>query len=99
MSGLVGNLDSDCVLARYRSNNTNARHTQGDGQVVSQAGDFRQSQPSFEFDFVLRDHWTGFDFYDAHVEAKVLEGLLKDLGFPADFYRLAFKVDVFTFKQ
>ena len=44
-----------------------------------------QPQTGFEFDFVLRDHRSGLDLDDSHVEAEVLERLFQNLRLAADF--------------
>ena len=94
-----GHFDADGVLAGDRGDDADARHAEGDGQVVGEAGDFREAEAGFELDFELGDDRAGFDFDDADVEAEVLEGLFQDLGFAADFFLLLFVDDFFVRQQ
>ncbi len=70
-----------------------ARHPQGDRQVVGQAGDLAQPQPCLELDLELGDHRAGLDLDDADIEAELLEGLLQDLGLAADLVLLLVEVE------
>ena len=92
----VRHFDADGVLAGDRGDDADARHAEGDGQVVGQARDLRQAQAGFQLDFVLGDDRAGFDFHDADVEAEVLERLFEDLRFAADFFFVLFVADVFV---
>ena len=94
---LVGHFDAHGVLAGNRRHDANAGHAQGDRQVVGQAGDLGQPQAGFQFDFVLRDDGSGFDFDDLHVEAKIGERLFQDLGLAPDLARLPLEVDFVAF--
>ena len=88
----VGHFDADGVLAGNGRDDADARHAQGDGQVVGQAGDLAQPQPGLELDFELGDDRAGLDFYDTDIEAEVAEGLLEDLGLAADVFLLLVEV-------
>ena len=91
---LVGHFDADGVLAGDRRDDADARHAQGDRQVVGQAGDLRQPQAGFQLDLELGDDRAGFDLDDLDVEAEVLERLLQDLRLAADFFLVLFVADV-----
>ena len=93
---VVGNLDADRVFAWNGGDDANAGHAQGNGQIVGQAGDFRQPQARFEFDFVLRDDRPGFDFDDFHFEAETGERLLQHLGLLTHFFFVFFEMNGFT---
>ena len=96
---LVGHFDADGVLAGDRRDDADARHAEGDRQVVGQAGDLRQPQAGFQLDFVLGDDRAGLDLDDADVEAEVLERLLQDLGLAADFLLVLLVADILVRQQ
>ena len=95
----VGHFDADGVLAGDRGDDADARHAEGDRQVVGQARDLRQPQAGFELDFVLGDDRAGFDFDDVDVEAEVVERLFQNLGLAADFFFLLLVAHVFAGQQ
>ena len=96
---LVGHFDADGVLAGDRGDDADARHAQGDGQVVGQAGDLREPQAGFQLDLELGDDRAGFDLDDPDVEAEIEERLFQDLGLAADFFFVLFVADVFVREQ
>ena len=65
-----------------------ARHAQGDGQIVGQAGDLAQPQAGLEFDLELRDDRPGLNLDHADVEAEVDEGLFQDFCLAPDLLLL-----------
>ena len=77
LPGCVGHLDADRVLPRDRGDDPDARHAQGDRQIVGEVDDFRQAQARLELDLVLRDDRAGLDLDDADLESELGEGLLE----------------------
>ena len=68
---VVGHLDADRRLARDRRDDPDARHGQGDRQVVGQADDLRDAQAGLELDLELGDDRPGVDLHDADLVAEV----------------------------
>ena len=96
---VVGHFDADGVLARQRGDDSDARHAQGDGQIVGQSGDFAESQAGFQFDLELGDDRPGLDFDDADVEAEIEESLFEDFRFAADFLLLFLEAERFALHE
>ncbi len=90
---LLGTSMPTVFLPGIGRHDADAGHAQGDGQVVGQAGDFRQPQAGFELDFELGDDRAGFDFDDFDFEAEIEERLFQHLGFAADFFFVLLQVD------
>ena len=77
---VVGHLDADRRLARDRRHDPDARHGQGDRQVVGQAHDLRDAQAGLELDLELGDHRAGIDLHDADLVAEIQQGPLQQHG-------------------
>ena len=77
LPGRVGNLDADRVLAGDRGDDPDARHAQGDRQIVGEVDDLRQAQARLELDLVLRNDRAGLDLDDADLESELGEGLFE----------------------
>ena len=77
LPGCVGHLDADRVLPRDGGDDPDARHAQGDRQIVGEVDDLRQAQARLELDLVLRDDRAGLDLDDADLESELGEGLLE----------------------
>ena len=77
---VVGHLDADGRLAGNRRHDADARHRQGDRQVVGQAHDLRDPQPGLELDLELGDHRAGIDLHDADLIAEIEQGSLQQHG-------------------
>ena len=86
LSDRVGHLDTDRVLAGDRGDDPDARHAQGDRQIVGEVDDLRQAQARLELDLVLRDDRACLDLDNAHLESELGEGLLEH---PRPFPHLA----------
>ena len=95
LAGGVWHLDAHRVLARDRGHDTDARHPQGDCQVVGEVGDLRQAEASLQFDLILRDDRTGLDLNHAHLEAEVAKRLFEHAGAVADFLLLLVELQLF----
>ena len=74
---VVGHLDADRRLAGDRRDDPDARHRQGDRQVVGQADDLRDAQAGLELDLELGDDRPGVDLHDADLVAEIQRGPLQ----------------------
>ncbi len=89
----VGHLDADGILAGDWRHDADARHAQGDGEVVGQAGDLAQPEAGLQLDFKLGYDRSGLDFDYANIKTKILERLLENRRLAADVFFLLFKIE------
>ncbi len=66
------------VLPGIGDDDADARHGQGDRQVVGQADDLRHPQAGLELDLELGDDRTGIDLHDADLVAEIQERPLQE---------------------
>jgi hypothetical protein len=77
---VVGDLDSDAVPARDRSDHAHTRHAHVECNVVGQARDLGDAQTGFQADLVLRHHGACVDADDLDAQAEIREGLFEQGG-------------------
>ena len=75
---VVGHLDADGRPAGDRRHDADARHGQGNRQVVGQADDPRHAQAGLQLDLELGDDRAGIDLHDADLVAEIKERPLQE---------------------